>query len=125
MHIIKPQQAQTIRFIPRITSVSPNYKIVDQSENKDVTSDVLSASGTYSNGIVTFIINFKDGNYPVEGRFYTFEAYNSSSGEVHYKGTLFCTAQTEYDKYTVNQNVYTQEESYNNEFILLWVTSDL
>jgi hypothetical protein len=25
----------------------------------------------------------------------------------------------------VNQNVYTEEESYNNEFIVLWATSDL
>ena len=125
MHIIKPQQSQQIKFIPRTAQVPPNYKIIDESQNKDITSDVQTASGTYADGIVTFNMTFKADKLPVEGRFYIFKGYNASTGALLYMGRLFCTSQTEYDKYTVNQNIYTEEESYNNEFILLWATSDL
>ena len=125
MHIITPTQGQRIDFIPRAEVASPNLQIIDESQNKDITSDLLNQSGSYTNGITTLFLNFKEGKFPVEGRFYTFKAYSIVTGEVYYKGRLYCTAQTEFDKYTVNQNIYTEEESYNNEFILLWATSDL
>ena len=125
MHIIRPQQGQRIDFIPRVETASPNLQIIDESQNKDITSDLLNQSGSYTNGITTLFLNFKEGKFPVEGRFYTFKAYNIATGEVYYKGRMFCTAQTDFDKYTVNQNVYTEEDSFNNEFILLWATSDL
>jgi hypothetical protein len=119
MHIIKPIQSQQIKFIMRTDGVPPNFKIIDESRNKDITSDVQTATGGYADGITTFNMTFKADKLPVEGRFYTFTGYNASTGALLYMGRLFCTSQTEYDKYTVNQNVYTEEESYNNEFILL------
>ena len=119
MHIIKPQQGQRIDFIPRVEVMSPNVQIIDESQNKDITSDLLNQSGSYTNGITTLFWNFKEGKFPVEGRFYTFKAYNIATGDVYYKGRLYCTAQTDYNQYTVNQNEYVTEDSYDNEFIVL------
>lgn len=119
MHIITPTQGQAIRFIPRAEVTSPNLQIIDESQNKDITSDLLNQFGSYSDGITTLFLNFKEGKFPVEGRFYTFKAYNIATGQIYYKGRLFCTAQTEFDKYTVNQNVYTEETSYDNEFVII------
>lgn len=53
----------------------------------------------------------------VEGRFYTFEVLDGST--LIYRGKIFCTSQTDYDKYTTNDGVYTEEQSYDNEFIIL------
>ena len=91
--------------------------IFDESQAKNINDDILNISGGVINGYVVFYINFKEGKFPVEGRFYQFTVYDNDG--VQYKGRLFCTAQTEYDKYTVNENVYTQEQSYDNEYIIL------
>jgi len=53
----------------------------------------------------------------VEGRFYKFDVLDGSS--LIYRGKIFCTDQTDYDKYSVNDGVYTEEQSYDNEFIIL------
>ena len=39
--------------------------------------------------------------------------------EVIYRDTVFCTDQTDYRKYTVNQGEYTTENTYDNDFIVL------
>jgi hypothetical protein len=118
MHIITPTQGQRIDFIPRVPVASPSFQIIDESTNKDITSDVLNSSGSYSNGFSVLFINFKIGKFPIEGRFYYFKAF-AANGSLCYQDRLFCTAQTEYDKYTVNQNVYTEETSYDNEYIII------
>ena len=119
MHIITPTQGQAIRFIPRVEVASPNIQIIDESRNKDITSEILNQSGSYTNGITTLYLNFKEGKFPVEGRFYTFKAYNIATGDVYYRGRLFCTSQTTFDKYTVNEGVYTEEDSFDNEFVII------
>ena len=116
MHIIRPQQGQTIRCITR-NGLYASVSIFDESQAKNINDDILNISGTANNGYVFFYINFKEGKFPVEGRFYQFTVYDNDG--VQYKGRLFCTAQTEYDKYTVNENVYTEEESYDNEFVII------
>jgi hypothetical protein len=42
-----------------------------------------------------------------------------NSGNLIYRDRVFVTSQTEYDKFTVNQNVYTEETSYDNEYIII------
>ena len=51
------------------------------------------------------------------GVFYTMEVFKGSN--LIYRGRAFVTSQTEYDKFFINEGVYTKETSYNNEFIIL------
>ena len=52
-----------------------------------------------------------------EGVFYGMKVFDGSN--LIYRGRVFVTSQTEYDKYTTNEGVYTEETSYNNEFVIL------
>lgn len=116
MHIIRPQQGNEIRCITRLGGTYAELYIIDESTNKEMS---LSQSGPTDgiNGYNVFYVQFAGSNIPVEGRFYTFFVYDLDG--IQYKGRLYCTAQTEYDKYSVNNNVYTEEQSADNEFILL------
>jgi len=49
--------------------------------------------------------------------FYGMKVFDGSN--LIYRGRVFVTSQTEYDKYTTNEGVYTEETSYNNEFVIL------
>ena len=62
---------------------------------------------------------FKADSFPVEGRFYTFKAYANNGQTLCYQDRLFCTSQTDFEKYTTNEGVYTEETSYNNEFVII------
>jgi hypothetical protein len=53
----------------------------------------------------------------VEDRFYSFEVKDGSN--VIYKGLIFCTNQTDYDKFDVHKDDYVVEDSYDNEFVIL------
>ena len=45
--------------------------------------------------------------------------FSNVQKEVIYRDTVFCTDQTDYRKYTVNQGEYTTENTYDNDFIVL------
>jgi len=75
------------------TSINPTI-----TENKGYM--LLSAAFTLSSGV-----------------FYTMEVFKGSN--IIYRGRAFVTSQTEYDKFFINEGVYTKETSYNNEFIIL------
>jgi len=51
------------------------------------------------------------------GTFYAMDVFKGSN--LIYRGKAFVTSQTEYDKFFVNEGVYTEEQSYDNEFIIL------
>jgi len=53
----------------------------------------------------------------VDSRFYGMKVVYD--GNLIYRDRVFVTSQTEYDKYTVNAGVYTEETTYNNEFIII------
>ena len=88
------------------------------NENTNTTA-TINPSITESNGFMSLSATFS----LVGGTFYGMKIFKGSN--LIYRDRVFVTSQTEYDKFTVNQNVYTEEESYNNEFIVLWATSDL
>jgi len=88
------------------------------NENTNTTA-TINPSITESNGFMSLSATFS----LVGGTFYGMKIFKGSN--LIYRDRVFVTSQTEYDKFTVNQNVYTEETSYNNEFILLWATSDL
>ena len=72
-----------------------------------------SVSVASANGFMTLTGTFS----LTDSRYYGLKVFDGST--LIYRDRVFVTSQTEYDKYTVNQNIYTEEESYNNEFILL------
>ena len=82
------------------------------NENTNTTA-TINPSITESNGYMSLSAEFS----LVSGTFYGLKIFKGSN--LIYRDRVFVTAQTEFDKYTVNQNIYTEETSYNNEFIVL------
>jgi len=84
--------------------------LIDESKNTTATPSVSVSS---ANGFMTLTGTFSLTN----NRYYGLKVFDGST--LIYRDRIFVTSQTEFDKFTVNQNIYTEEESYNNEFILL------
>jgi len=84
--------------------------LIDESKNTTATPSVSVSS---ANGFMTLTGTFSLTN----NRYYGLKVFDGST--LIYRDRVFVTSQTEFDKFTTNQNIYTEEESYNNEFILL------
>jgi hypothetical protein len=111
MHILRVSaSAQSITIIPRSFPASVTIQLIDESTNTTATPTVTAAS---ANGFMTLTGTFS----LVNSRFYGLKVFNA--GNLIYRDRVFVTSQTEYDKFTVNQNVYTEETSYDNEYIII------
>lgn len=111
MHILQVSASpQNIVIIPRSFPASVTIALVDESTNTTATPAVTAAS---ANGFMTLTGTFS----LVNNRFYGLKVFNS--GNLIYRDRVFVTSQTEYDKFTVNQNVYTEETSYDNDYIII------
>jgi hypothetical protein len=111
MHILQVSASpQSITIIPRSFPASVTIQLIDESTNTTATPSVTAAS---ANGFMTLSGTFS----LVNNRFYGLKVFNA--GNLIYRDRVFVTSQTEYDKFTVNQNVYTEETSYDNEFIII------
>lgn len=111
MHILQVSASpQSITIIPRSFPASVTIQLIDESTNTTATPSVTAAS---ANGFMTLTGTFS----LVNNRFYGLKVFNA--GNLIYRDRVFVTSQTEYDKFTVNQNVYTEETSYDNEFIII------
>lgn len=111
MHILQVSASpQSITIIPRSFPASVTIQLIDESTNTTATPAVTAAS---ANGFMTLTGTFS----LVNNRFYGLKVFNS--GNLIYRDRVFVTSQTEYDKFTVNQNVYTEETSYDNDYIII------
>jgi hypothetical protein len=111
MHILRVSASpQSITIIPRSFPASVTIQLIDESTNTTATPAVTAAS---ANGFMTLTGTFS----LVNNRFYGLKVFNS--GNLIYRDRVFVTSQTEYDKFTVNQNVYTEETSYDNDYIII------
>jgi hypothetical protein len=111
MHILQvSDSSQSIVIVPRSFPSSVTLQLIDESKNTTATPSVSVAS---ADGFMTITGTFS----LVNGRYYGLKVLDGST--LIYRDRVFVTSQTEYDKFTVNQNVYTEEQSYDNEFILL------
>ena len=110
MHIVSTTNKE-IKFVPRkVETGAISLKITDEQTNKSTTANVTATeSGNFVS--VTPTYTFK------EGRFY----YIVLTGTVElYRGKVYCTDQTDFDKYTTNENVYTEYEKADaNEYIVI------
>jgi predicted small secreted protein len=111
MHILTTStDAQTLQIVPRSDASSPTFELTDKSKN---TTSTISVSKTASTPFMTLSGSFS----LVQNRFYSFAVKDGS--DVIYKGLIFCTDQTDYNKFDVHKDDYVVEDSYDNEYVIL------
>lgn len=111
MHILEVSDSvQTLVIIPRSYPTSVSMELTDESKNTTISPSV-SVSSSEGYMAISGVFSL------VQSRFYTFSIFNGS--DLIYRGRIFCTDQTIFDKYSVNEGVYIKETSYDNEFIIL------
>ena len=113
MDILTTTTPQELKIIPRKDSDSPVIKLTNKSTR---TTDTITPSKS------------DDGNYMVLSGDLTLEEDNlysykvemaSDDSEVIYRGMIYCTNQESLDKYFVNKDEYTEETSFDNEYIFI------
>ena len=111
MKILTTTSIQTIKFIPRelVSSV-----ILTLTNKNTRTSFTVSVGVSNSNGYMSLTGSFS----LIENTNYSMEV-TKSSGDVIYRDTIFCTNQTDLDKFDVHKNDYVTEDTFDNEFIVL------
>ena len=101
-----------IKFIPREAASSVTLTLTNKNTR---TSETVSLGVSNSNGYMTLYSGIPA---LVENTNYSMEVKNSS-GDVIYRDTIFCTNQTDFDKFNVHKDDYVTEDTYDNEFIVL------
>jgi len=111
---------QNLYFIPRVYLTSGvTLTLTDDITFDDATntSATFTREGDFIKGEVSFS-NLK------EDRFYTLRFVRNSDSEVLYKDKLFVTNQTieqvNGDLYSINDGEYIEQETSNNDYIVLW-----
>ncbi len=100
--------SQSLRIVPRKASSSPTLELTDKSKRTTSTVAVTSTvEGEYTKLTGTFSLT--------EGVSYSFKVKDGS--EVIYRGLIFCTDQTDLDKYFVNKDEYVSDDTYDNDYI--------
>ena len=112
MKILTTSATQSIKFIPREAATSVVLVLTNKNTR---TSTNISVGVSNSDGYMTIT----SGAFPlIEGTNYSMKVVNQS-GDVIYRDTIFCTNQTDYDKFDVHKDEYVTEDTYDNEFIVL------
>lgn len=131
---------QTLQVIPRLypddiivtlrdestnTIVSytlENQEWQDYNENWNLAEfnwDDSSASFYEDNGYLYIVANLS----LTEGRFYELTIKDNSNNDVIYRDKVFCTDQTidqdTNNYYSINSGQYTEEQSYDNDYIII------
>lgn len=102
--------SQSLKIITRADASSPTLSLTDKSTR--TTSDVSVSKTSESDYMVlTGTFSLKEGNQ------YTYRVKDGST-EI-YRGLIFCTDQTGLDKYFANTGEYVQEDSYDNDFVII------
>jgi hypothetical protein len=119
MKIVRKESIVSLKFIPREAATSFSLLITDKNKRKTYTvntSDFIGiGSIVNSDGYLSFDLSFA---YWEENTNYSLKVVNDS-GDVIYRDTIFCTNQTDYDKFDVHKDEYVTEDTYDNEFIVL------
>jgi len=102
--------SQSLKIITRADASSPTLSLTDKSTR--TTSDVsVSKTSEDDYMVLTGTFSLKEGNQ------YTYRVKDGST-EI-YRGLIFCTDQTGLDKYFANTGEYVQEDSYDNDFVII------
>lgn len=100
-------------FLPTVASTTPYWNAYDTS---DGSPSVYSSKTTYMD-----VTNLPSSVTWTDTVSSTTDTVTISlvEKEVIYRDTVFCTDQTDYQKYTVNQGEYVTENTHDNDFIVL------
>ena len=112
MKILTTASVQNIKFIPREAASSVTLTLTNKNTR---TSTNVSVGVSNSDGYMTLS---SAAFSLVEGTNYSMEVANQS-GDVIYRDTIFCTNQTDYDKFDIHKDEYVTEDTFDNEFIVL------
>ena len=113
MEILPTSGDQVLKIIPREDADSPIIKLT----NKDTrtTSTVVPTKTTEQDYMVlsgTFTL--------AEDTIYRYVVEKSALDNTEiYRGLIYATDQEDLEKYYINQNEYTEEDSFDNEFIII------
>ena len=111
MKILTTASTQTIKFIPRESASSVTLTLINKNTRTPFT---VSVEVVNSDGYMSLTGSFS----LTEGTNYSMEVTNDS-GDVIYRDTIFCTNQTDFDKFDVHKDDYITEDTFDNEFIVL------
>jgi len=111
MHVLTTSNSsQSLKIAPRKDVTSPTFSLTDKVKRTTSTISVTKSSdGDYM--VLTGTFSLKEGNQ------YTFRVKDGS--EEIYRGLIFCTDQTDLDNFFVNKDEYVEEDSYDNDFVIL------
>jgi predicted small secreted protein len=102
--------SQSIKISPRKDATSPTLTLKNKSTRKTSTVSVTKTTeGEFMKLTGTFSLK--------EGEQYSFTVKDGS--DIIYRGLIFCTDQTELDKYFINKDEYVSEDSYDNDFVFI------
>lgn len=113
MEILPTSGDQILKIIPREDAESPVIKLTNKDTRKTVTvtptktteQDYMVLNGTFT---------------LAEDTIYRYVVEKSSEDTTEiYRGLIYATDQTDLEKYYVNQDEYTEEDSFDNEFIII------
>ena len=102
--------AQSFKVIPRSAESSVTFELTDKYKR---TTSAVTVSVTNSNGYMTLTGSFS----LIEDRFYSFAIKSGST--VIYRGSIFCTNQTNFNTFDVHSGEYTTENTYDNDFVII------
>lgn len=102
--------AQSFKVIPRSAESSVTFELTDKSKR---TTSSVAVTVTNSNGYMTVTGSFS----LIKDRFYSFVIKNGSV--IIYRGSIFCTDQTNFNTFDVHSGEYTTENTYNNDFVII------
>lgn len=112
MKILTTSTTQSIKFIPRKYVSDVNLHLINK-DTKAVTEfiPVVSNSDSY----MTLSV---DGLNLKEGTTYSMLVYSDEIGTI-YQDMVFCTNQTDYIKYNIQEGEYVSPEATDNEYVVL------
>lgn len=111
MHVLTTStNSQSLKIVPRKDVSSPTLSLTDKMKRTTSTIAVTKTSdGDYM--VLTGTFSLTDGDQ------YTFRVKDGS--EEIYRGLILCTDQTDLDNFFVNKDEYVEEDSYDNDFVIL------
>ena len=102
--------SQSFKVIPRSVQSLVTFELTDKSKR---TTSAVTVTVTNSNGYMTVSGAFN----LIEDRFYSFAIKNGSV--IIYRGSIFCTDQTNFNTFDVHSGEYTTENTYDNDFVII------
>jgi hypothetical protein len=106
MHIVSTTNRK-IYFVPRAFDTSVSVKITDEETNTSIT-EITTATKEANYLYITPTYTFKEGGY------YTIRI--TGTNEI-YRGKVYCTNQTDLEKFSVNSGEFTYYEDNDNQYI--------